>query len=75
MTAGSMFTRMAKSGSSFKTTLKVPPGSILDYEFLAPTELPYLTQGETEQAAVVVDYRGGRTYVSLEVKKAELEQH
>ena len=75
LSAGSMFTRMAKVGSNFKATLKVPPGSILNYEFLAPTGPLPAGRGDAEEAGVVVGYRGGRIDVASKVKKAELDRH
>jgi hypothetical protein len=77
MNYGLMYTPMVRKGHLLMTTLQVPPGASVNYEYVTiDTDASVsANQGDSKQTSMLVSHLTGRTDVALAATLATLEQH
>ncbi len=73
---GMMYTPMARTGAMFTTTLRVPSGTVINYEFLMDksNESASVDQSDGNRAGSLIAQFNGRVEVESTVAKVAMEQ-
>ena len=73
---GFMYTNMVRTGNTFTTTVRVPPGTVIHYEFLIdrPNVSPSVNQSDGNRVRTFIAQLDGRVEVESAVTKVTMEQ-
>ncbi len=73
---GLMYTNMVRKGNTFTTTVLVPPGTVINYEFVIdkPNESPSVDQSDGNRVGTLIAQLDGRVEVESAVTKVVMEQ-
>jgi hypothetical protein len=73
---GFMYTNMVRTGNTFTTTVRVPPGTVIHYEFLIdrPNVSPSVDQSDGNRVGTFIAQLDGRVEVESAVTKVTMEQ-
>jgi hypothetical protein len=73
---GFMYTNMVRTGNTFTTTVRVPPGTVIHYEFLIdrPNGSPSVDQSDGNRIGTFIAQLDGRVEVESAVTKVTMEQ-